>query len=55
MLGVQDDIVPEWLAPRLEWDASYYGDFYVCPFTKENSYEMQLVCVESADKLVKKE
>jgi hypothetical protein len=29
-----------------------FGDFEVCPFTKSKSGEMQMVCVESASRLV---
>jgi hypothetical protein len=29
-----------------------YGDFEVCPFTKKKRGEMQMVCMESATKLV---
>jgi hypothetical protein len=31
-----------------------YADFVVCPFTREKRGEMQMVCVESASKLVVK-
>jgi hypothetical protein len=35
-------------------DEDIYGDFEVCPFTPKRKGEMQLVCVESASKLVVK-
>jgi len=28
-----------------------YGDFYVCPFTREKPGEMQRVCIESASRV----
>jgi len=31
-----------------------YGDFEVCPFTPERKGAMQLVCIESASKLVRR-
>jgi hypothetical protein len=35
-------------------DEDIYGDFKVCPFTPERKGEMQLVCIESASRLVVK-
>jgi hypothetical protein len=29
-----------------------YGDFEVCPFTPDKSGHMQMVCVESATRLI---
>lgn len=53
-LGVQDFIVPESIATNLTWEKAGYGDFYVCPFTREKPDEMQIVCVESASKVIYK-
>jgi hypothetical protein len=52
MLGVRDSIVPESLATSLTWGNAAFGDFYVCPFTKELPDAMQFVCVESARNIV---
>ncbi|MFZ0521143.1 MAG: hypothetical protein WAL95_08980 [Candidatus Acidiferrales bacterium] len=52
MLGVRDSIVPESLATNLTWENAAFGDFYVCPFTREREGAMQFVCVESAKKVV---
>jgi len=55
ILGVlpsEDEIVPEVLKRHLYFDTSIYGDFEVCPFTREKPDEMQFVCVESAADLV---
>ncbi len=46
--------IPENLSERLEPGAAVLGDFEVCPLTKERPGEMQMVCVESASKLVVK-
>jgi hypothetical protein len=38
-------------APDIE---GIYGDFEVCPFTPERKGHMQMVCVQSAKKLIGK-
>jgi hypothetical protein len=35
-------------------DETIYGDFEVCPFTRERRGAMQFVCIESASHLVVK-
>jgi len=40
------------ITARLTWDSDLYGNFVVCPFTREVPGVMQLVCVDSATKLV---
>jgi hypothetical protein len=55
ILGVipsESEIVPEVIKQYVNWDTRLYGDFEVCPFTKEKPGEMQIVCVEAASKLV---
>jgi hypothetical protein len=58
MLGIlpsENEIIPDNLAKRFSHDArSVFADLEVCPFTKEKSGEMQIVCVESATHLVVK-
>jgi hypothetical protein len=54
ILGVHDFIVPESIASKLNWDNAAYGDFYVCPFTRQTPEAMQIVCVESASKVIYK-
>jgi hypothetical protein len=58
ILGVlpsEGEIIPDNLSKALdavgEWP-EVYGDFEVCPFTKEKPEEMQMVCIESARHLV---
>ncbi len=46
--------VPQSLEEKLKPDVAIYGDFEVCPFTKDRPGEMQLVCIESASNLVVK-
>lgn len=49
----EDPIYPASL--RLPSDtADVYGDFEVCPFTKEKPGAMRLVCIESAANIVVK-
>lgn len=51
ILGVQD----EYPGPDnfdVDWDTEDWGDFTVCPFTKEKPGYMQFVCIESASKVV---
>ena len=58
-LGVWDDDgekpevrwLPEALAVRFDEDHTVFADFEVCPL-KENEEELQIVCVESARKIV---
>jgi hypothetical protein len=58
VLGVlpsENEIIPINLSKALETAGQYpevYGDFEVCPFTKEKPETMQMVCVESANHLV---
>ena len=46
--------MPKSLKEKLKLDEAIYGDFEVCPFTKERPEHMQLVCIESASNLVVK-
>jgi hypothetical protein len=54
MLGVHDFIVPASIATNLTWENAAFGHFYVCPFTRQKSEEMQIVCVESASEVIYK-
>jgi hypothetical protein len=51
MLGTRDDPLPVNLAKQMDWGVEAWGDFEVCPFTKERPGVMQTVCIESADHL----
>lgn len=46
--------MPESLEEKLKPGVAIYGDFEVCPFTKDRPGQMQLVCIESASNLVVK-
>jgi len=53
ILGDHEDWpLPEKLAEHLNWDIEAWGNFEVCPFTKERPGVMQMVCIESASDLV---
>ena len=54
ILGVHDDIMPEALTSKMDWEIEAYGDFEVCPFTKERSGEMRMICIEKAHNVVMK-
>jgi len=51
ILGVSNDLLPESVAANMGWDVEAYGDFLVCPFSRERPGSMQQVCVESAGNL----
>jgi hypothetical protein len=51
MLGTQDGPLPENLAKQMDWGVEAWGDFEVCPYTKERPGVMQSVCIESAEHL----
>lgn len=54
ILGVQNEILPERVANRMDFGVEATGDFEVCPFTRERPGEMQMVCVESAENVTYK-
>jgi len=43
--------VPQEIESRINQDVSLFGEFLVCPFTREQPHEMQLVCIESGKNL----
>jgi hypothetical protein len=51
MLGTRDDPLPLNLAKEMDWGVEAWGDFLVCPITRERPGVMQTVCIESADHL----
>ncbi|HEV8366644.1 MAG TPA: hypothetical protein VGQ39_01715 [Pyrinomonadaceae bacterium] len=46
--------LPEEIRAKIDQDTLLYGDYLVCPFTKQRKHEMQLVCVEKVQNLVSK-
>ena len=55
ILGDHEDWpLPEELAEHMNWDVEVWGDFEVCPFTKERSGVMQMVCIESVSHILYK-
>ena len=43
--------VPETIQNQLNQDVEIFGDFLVCPFTRQKAGEMQMVCVEEGKNL----
>ena len=56
IVGVTTETTPENVSRFWEPDdTEIYGDFEVCPFTKDKVGEMQMVCIESASHLLAKQ
>lgn len=56
MMGVPSETTPVNVSRLWESDdTEIYGDFEVCPFTKDKAGEMQMVCIESASHLLAKQ
>jgi hypothetical protein len=54
VLGVPEfynGYMPEALERRLTWDDIVYGDFVLCPFSREEPGKMQQVCTERGARL----
>ncbi len=49
-----DPVLPSNLVDVMNSDKEVFGDFRVCPFTKEDPGKIQIICVESAENLVLK-
>jgi hypothetical protein len=55
LLGVlppENEIMPLNVFKHIAWGIDIFGDFVVCPFTKEQIGHMQCVCIESASNLI---
>jgi hypothetical protein len=52
MVGYRN--VPEDIQSKIDQDKLLFGDFLVCPFTRQKNKEMQLVCIERVTNLVVK-
>ena len=46
--------MPKSIEEKLKLGVDIYGDFEVCPLSREKPGEMQFVCIESASNLVVK-
>jgi len=44
--------IPEELEKRLDWESEVWGDFLVCPFTRQRPKEMQMICIEEGKNIV---
>lgn len=48
MLGIHFDVLPKGIEDQMSsFDTELWGDFEVCPFTKEQAGQMQFVCIEA--------
>jgi hypothetical protein len=55
ILGVSDDYPPpKSLSGKVDWDTEAWGDFDVCPLTKDIPGHMQMVCIESSSRIFEK-
>lgn len=43
--------IPDEIRNRVNFETDLFGNFLVCPFTRQRAGEMQLVCIESGNKL----
>jgi hypothetical protein len=46
--------LPEDLERQVGWETQMWGDFLVCPFTRQKPREMQMICIEDAKNIVLK-
>lgn len=44
--------IPAEIERQLNWETELWGDFEVCPFTRERAGHMRMVCIESGKNLV---
>ncbi len=44
--------VPEYIESQINENVAIFGDFLVCPFTRAQRGEMQLVCIEEGKNLL---
>lgn len=52
MLGVDNEVVPEEIARQMDWDHNAFGDYTVCPESKQEPGVMQSVCIDSVKNVV---
>ena len=48
-------ILPVEIKNKLDWDKDVFGDFLVCPLTRQQPGRMQTVCIESGKNLTVRE
>jgi hypothetical protein len=46
--------IPEELERKLDWENDLWGDFLVCPYTRQRPKVMQLICIEEGKNVVAK-
>jgi hypothetical protein len=47
-----ETILPLDIKNKLDWDQNVFGDFLVCPLTRQQPGRMQTVCIESGKNLI---
>ena len=56
ILGIHNDeelgSFPDCLSPHIGFGKDLYADFLVCPFTRERTGSMRVVCIESASRML---
>jgi hypothetical protein len=50
-----ETILPLDIKNKLDWDKDVFGDFIVCPMTRQQPGRMQTVCIDSGKNLVVRE
>jgi hypothetical protein len=50
-----ETILPMDIKNKLDWDKDVFGDFIVCPLTRQQPGRMQTVCIESGKNLIIRE
>jgi hypothetical protein len=50
-----ETILPVDIKNKLDWDKDVFGDFIVCPLTRQQPGRMQTVCIESGKNLIIRE
>lgn len=44
--------IPEDVEKHLNWETEVWGDYMVCPFTRQHPQKMQLICIELGKNLI---
>jgi hypothetical protein len=50
-----ETILPVDIKNKLDWNKDVFGDFIVCPLTRQQAGRMQTVCIDSGKNLISRE
>jgi len=50
-----ETILPVDIKNKLDWNKDVFGDFIVCPLTRQQAGRMQTVCIDSGKNLIIRE